>query len=298
MRTIGDSYSFILYIVAYLVINLPCSLIGEDYALPGGENAGKIKPEFFKRGEVLYAQHCTGCHGIEGDGKGPGAYGLSPKPRDFTTGIYKFRSTKFDQLPTDEDLEKSIRQGIPGTSMPPFKLLPANDIKALAQYLKVFSKDKEWNKPRLPVALATPPDWLYNKDLVLARAAKGKVHYDLVCFSCHGTSGKGDGIASKGLLDSWGNPVAPANLTRLKEVGSGPRDSELFKAITTGLAGSPMVAFGDTLSDEQRWEIVAYIKFMRKLHKDPSLELPEVVQTTESTENQENQDTEDFNEFE
>lgn len=59
-----------------------------------------------------------------------------------------------------------------------------------------------------------------------------------------------------------------------------------------------MVAFGDTLSDEQRWEIVAYIKFMRKLHKDPSLELPEVVQTTESTENQENQDIEDFNEFE
>ena len=42
-------------------------------------------------GKVLYATYCAGCHGEAGDGKGPAASMLIVKPRDFTSGLYKFR---------------------------------------------------------------------------------------------------------------------------------------------------------------------------------------------------------------
>ena len=50
------------------------------------------------------SSYCVGCHGANGDGKGPAADMLIVKPRDFTKGIFKFRSTPSGTLPTDEDL--------------------------------------------------------------------------------------------------------------------------------------------------------------------------------------------------
>ena len=51
----------------------------------------------------LFNRHCAACHGPKGDGQGPAAYLLSPKPRDFTSGTYKFRSTPSGSPPTDGD---------------------------------------------------------------------------------------------------------------------------------------------------------------------------------------------------
>lgn len=72
-------------------------------------------------GEKLFAQSCTRCHGLQGDGKGPVAYLLSPSPRDFTRGIYKIRSTPSGQLPADRDLFRAITLGMPGSGMPAWK---------------------------------------------------------------------------------------------------------------------------------------------------------------------------------
>ncbi len=55
-------------------------------------------------GKAVYERKCLLCHGEKGDGKGPGAERLDPKPRDFTSGVYKIRSTASGQLPTDPDL--------------------------------------------------------------------------------------------------------------------------------------------------------------------------------------------------
>ena len=87
----------------------------------------------------LYNRHCAACHGTEGDGQGPAAYLLSPKPRDFTSGTYKFRSTPSGSPPTDRDLLRTLKRGVPGTAMPMWERLPENDQVALVEFLKSFS---------------------------------------------------------------------------------------------------------------------------------------------------------------
>src|SRR3974390_2059387 len=46
-----------------------------------------------KQGRNLYMTHCQHCHGVTGDGKGPTARFLNPRPRDYRQGTFKFKST-------------------------------------------------------------------------------------------------------------------------------------------------------------------------------------------------------------
>ena len=61
-----------------------------------------------KVGEKIYLENCVACHGQKGDGKGPEAGRLKTKPRDFTTGNYKFRSTPSGSLPPDNDIFRTV----------------------------------------------------------------------------------------------------------------------------------------------------------------------------------------------
>ncbi|MCL6501546.1 MAG: cytochrome c [Pirellulales bacterium] len=87
----------------------------------------------------LYRQHCVHCHGISGDGAGPTAVFLNPYPRDYRQGKFKFKSTEFAAKPTDADLLHTLTEGIPGTAMPSFKLLPLDEREALVEYVKYLS---------------------------------------------------------------------------------------------------------------------------------------------------------------
>ncbi len=87
----------------------------------------------------LYRQHCVHCHGINGDGAGPTAPFLNPYPRDYRLGKYKWKSTQTGAPPTHDDLKRIIREGVPGTSMPSFKLLPDEEVEALTHYVKYLS---------------------------------------------------------------------------------------------------------------------------------------------------------------
>src|SRR5262245_35945328 len=102
-----------------------------SFAQQGDANAGK----------VLYERKCAGCHGVKGDGKGPAAELLRPAPRDFTSGIYKIRST-VNKIPTDKDIFEVLTYGMPGTSMPPWSVLPEKDRWNLVAYVKTFAADK------------------------------------------------------------------------------------------------------------------------------------------------------------
>lgn len=85
-------------------------------------------------------------------------------------------------------------------------------------------------------------------------AEAGKVNFNTYCESCHGAAGLGDGIAGQGL-----NPP-PANLIQVAaQVG----DDYLFWRISEGKLGTPMVSWAGVLSEEQIWQVVAYIRTLK-----------------------------------
>jgi mono/diheme cytochrome c family protein len=87
----------------------------------------------------LYRRHCVHCHGINGDGRGPTARFLNPYPRDYRQAVYKFKSTYNPARPTDDDLHRVLMNGVPGTAMPSFSLLPNSEVEALIEYVKYLS---------------------------------------------------------------------------------------------------------------------------------------------------------------
>ena len=87
----------------------------------------------------LYRLHCAHCHGITGDGAGPTAAFLNPYPRDYRQGKFKFKSTEKPEKPTHADLLRILTEGIPGTAMPSFRVLPENEREALVEYVQYLS---------------------------------------------------------------------------------------------------------------------------------------------------------------
>jgi cytochrome c553 len=85
------------------------------------------RTNLLQRGREVYMKHCVGCHGETGAGDGPAVARLLTRPRDFTSGIYKFRSTDSGSLPLESDLYRTITRGLSGVSMPSFPLRAHRD---------------------------------------------------------------------------------------------------------------------------------------------------------------------------
>jgi mono/diheme cytochrome c family protein len=101
--------------------------------------AGPVRSDETGAKRGLFREHCAHCHGVTGDGMGPTAAFLKPYPRDYRQGVYKFKSTASNYPPTHNDLMRILNDGITGTAMPSFKLLPADQVEALAEYVKYLS---------------------------------------------------------------------------------------------------------------------------------------------------------------
>ena len=204
-------------------------------------------------GERIYRENCAACHGDKGDGKGPQAGKLKTKPRDFTGGIYKFRSTPSGSLPLDQDIFRSVTRGVRGTSMLAQLHLSEQERWAVVRYLKTFSK--RFNEEKPGQAVVVPPAPSAKAKLV----ALGRSMYEEAgCAQCHGSPGRGEGPSVKGLRDDWGNPIAPPDLT-LKPFKSGTNPEDLYRTLSTGLNGTPMPSYADALSANERWALVSYI---------------------------------------
>jgi mono/diheme cytochrome c family protein len=101
--------------------------------------AGPVVSQDETQSAGLYRRHCAHCHGVTGDGAGPTAAFLSPYPRDFRLGKFKFKSSTTGTPPTKAELLTVLRNGVPGTSMPSFRLLKDEELEALADYVVYLS---------------------------------------------------------------------------------------------------------------------------------------------------------------
>jgi cytochrome c oxidase cbb3-type subunit I/II len=242
-------------LAALLVLALPFST---SRATDNAQGPGRpLTAADAKAGRTPYLRECSRCHGERGDGTGPQASAVDPRPRDFTKRLFKFRTTPAGQPPTTADVLRIIEQGIPGTAMPSFAFLPDEERKRIAARLLEFAELLEEPEPR-PVADPgePPPD---TPDLV----ARGEqVYADAGCASCHGAQGKADGESAQDLKDAMGRPIKPRDLTAdVYRGGSDARD--LYYRIATGMDGTPMPAYGDVLSRAELWAVVDYVRALR-----------------------------------
>jgi len=227
-------------------------------------------------GKLLYEQHCLQCHGQDGDGNGPAARFLYPRPRNF--GEAKFRLvTTGNSIPTDEDLMRVITRGMPGSAMFPFGHLSEMDRKNLVAYMRDLTRRSfilsvqrsaaaRGEKVDLPElerdavdvlkpgdAVEYPANWANNDAESVAR---GKKLYMTSCASCHGDTGKGDGVQEQKNND--GTPNTPRDFTRGIFKGGRERES-LFARIRLGMAGTPMPGLQDA-TPEQLSDLIHFIQ--------------------------------------
>jgi len=214
---------------------------------------GLVAAQDANAGKAVYERKCLLCHGDKGDGKGPAAELLLPKPRDFTKGIYKIRSTA-NKTPTDQDLLRIVTEGMPGTSMPAWEVLPERDRRNVVAYIKTFAAD----------AFKEPPKKLdLPKEVSSSEASikRGKEMFEAIeCHKCHGVDGRADGPSRPELKDEWGHPVAPANLAKRWNFRGGRSRTEIATRLANGVLGTPMPAFLDSVEKpEDIWHLTNYI---------------------------------------
>ncbi len=222
-----------------------------------------------ERGQAIYFKRCSFCHGLLGDGEGPAAKYLDPRPRDFTLGTFKFRTTQSGELPTDEDLFRTVSRGLPGTAMQAFDSdlikngLSEGDRWAVISYIKTFAF--EFEDPELdPVATgkvislpANPAP--FNAETI----ARGEAVFERAkCWSCHGKLGRGDGN-KEFREDDWGFPIRIRNVTHPWKIKAGAAVEDIYMRFTSGISGTPMPSFIKTLSEEDRWDLANYIKSLQ-----------------------------------
>lgn len=225
-------------------------------------------------GQQIYEVNCAVCHGAKGDGNGPAASMFRIQPRDFTTGVFKFRSTPSGSLPTDDDLLRTVTHGLRWTGMIGRADIDDNSRRAVVQYIKTFSPRFLNEKPGKPIDVPAAPA----KTQAILDQGK-RLYKDVGCNDCHGEQGRGDGPSAGGLKDDWGWPTWASDLT-WRPLKRGSDTKETYLTLASGLSGTPMPSYADSLSSDQLWALVYYLESLvpRDHRLDPNQLLGEEQQ--------------------
>ena len=206
-------------------------------------------------GKELYSKFCVQCHGEDGDGEGVAKAVFQPSPRDFTSGSFKDRTTESGELPTDADLRHIIKAGMPYTGMPAWPALSDQELANLVYYIKTFNED--FTDPDMlvdPMEFPEPPPYSAESAKLGAEVFKANQ-----CIDCHGAAGRGDGESAPTLTDDSDTPIRPADLTKRWTFRGGPARHDIYRTFTTGLDGTPMPSYADSIEPDERWQLVDYI---------------------------------------
>ena len=201
-------------------------------------------------GQRVYARRCAVCHGPDGRGNGPAAPSLIPRPRDFTLGQFKYKSTAAGQPPTDGDLVRVVANGLPASAMPYWRdILAPGEISAVVAYVESMSPVF---KARASGPLAVPP----RASPTAASVARGRALFTAKgCVACHGP----DGRARLVLKDAKGYPVVSRDVSAPWTFRGGSEPEQIWLRLTTGLAPGPMPSFAATTTAAERWDLVNYV---------------------------------------
>ncbi len=204
-------------------------------------------------GRALYEQKCAQCHGVIGDGVSPASPFLRPTPRNFRSGMFKFRTTESGELPTDEDIKRSIVRGMPYTGMPAWPSLSDEEVTNLMYYIKTFSEDFVYFGDVVRFEVPDPPEIT---DESIARGRE--VYVENQCTECHGSHGRSNGISSEALRDMWGTPIKATDMTMRWTFRGGTSREDIYRTFTSGMDGTPMPAYRIE-PPEDRWHLVNYV---------------------------------------
>ena len=209
-------------------------------------------------GKQAFADNCARCHGPTGAGDGRDAKRMFPHPRKLSEGVFKFRTTASGTPPTDEDLFETISNGLPGSRMPDFQRLPEDVRWQLVYHVKSLSSAFQGQKPE-PLKLGADPGPLR------ANIGKGKEFYtQLGCNACHGGAGRGNGPSAATLVDQWGEPIDPADLTHGWDYRGGSAPKDILTRLMTGLDGTPMPSYAEAVKPEEVWDLAYYVNSLQQ----------------------------------
>jgi mono/diheme cytochrome c family protein len=293
-RRLGPGHPLVLFGVLVLLTGVWFGVAAEIYR-EVGPAAPAVAPAGPPDGYALYAQHCAQCHGTHGDGNVGISPHLSPPARNFGEGKFRLAST-LNGIPTDDDLRRILRHGVPGSAMPAFASpggpsgdatggvseaharLSDAELDAVIGTVRRLTRDGVFLRLRRAAEQAGDIDMadLYATaeqrtrpgdvlglpgrfpDPTPRSVTHGREVFVKSCASCHGPDGRGDGPQVKDLKNEDGSPARPRDLTagRFKG-GEGPE--RIYSRIMLGMPGTPMPSSA-TLPQSDVFDLVNYVR--------------------------------------
>lgn len=209
-----------------------------------------------QQGKETYVANCLTCHGCAGNGLGSYAGTLIVTPADF-------KQDPFQKMPDDQWFWH-VSEGIQGTVMPPWKeSLSEAERWDVIRYVKdIFARpvmhDPDEGDPPTEYAGMTNP-----LEPTVETLDAGKTTFTRECMVCHGDAGRGQGPFRDFL-----QPGPP-------DFGDGSygdyTDADYFWRISEGVPWTAMPSWKVEYAEEERWQLVYYIRtiFTQTLDRPP-----------------------------